>query len=456
MLKNIKNVFKGSVFQTKDYGKLDYLENVLILTNEKGIIEKVVKIENKEYDKIVIEASQKNILVELSENQYFLPGFVDLHIHAPQWPQAGIALDAPLDVWLNECTFPLEAKYSDIDFAREVYNDLVKSLIARGTTTAMYFATVHHDSSLELVKACINNGQRGLVGKVVMDNVEMTPDYYRDESTEKALRDTEKFINSVTKLGEGVIQGVYPVVTPRFIPSCTDEVLSGLGEIVKKYDAYVQSHCSECDWEHNYVKSRLGISDTEALNKFGLLGEKSIMAHCNFLSEKDGQIFREKGTSIAHCPISNAYFANAVLPVKRLNEQGVNIGLGTDISGGFSPSLYDNIKQTVMSSRMLEDGVNSKLSSEDRGVNNSRVSVIEAFYLATKGGGDALKLPLGIIEEGYICDLQVIDIATKNNKLPNFNVFNNKEHLLEKILYLSNINNIKQVWIQGKLVFENN
>lgn len=451
-MNTIKKAFKGSAFHTKEYGKLEFLEDVLIKVDSNGIISEIVNKDNKNYEEELVYAKNHYEFIELSDGEYFLPGFVDLHVHAPQWPQAGMALDEPLNVWLDECTFPLEAKYSDINFAKEVYTDLVTQYLARGTTTAMYFATIHNESSLELAKICANLGQRGLVGKVVMDDPVMNPDFYRDKSTSEALDNTEKFILDVKKVAENCIQGVYPVITPRFVPSCTDEALLGLGKLAKKYNTYVQSHCSEGQWEHDFVKERFGIRDTEVLEKFGLLGKKSVMAHCNFLNEEDGEIFAKTGTAVGHCPISNSYFANAVLPVKRLKSQGVDIGLGTDISGGFSPSLYENIRHAVMVSRMLEDGVDAKKCSCERGVSNSRISVIEAFYLATTGGGESLQLPLGKIEKGYICDLQVIDTKAKNNILSDFGAFPKKEHLLQKIIYLATLENIKEVYVQGNLV----
>ena len=174
------------------------------------------------------------------------------------------------------------------------------------------------------------------------------------------------------------------------------------------------------------------------------------MAHGNFINSEDADIFKNNKSSVCHCPISNSYFANAVLPVNKLKKQGLNICLGTDISGGFSPSLYDNIKHTVMASRMLNDGVDNSLGSHCRGNHDSKVSVFEAFYLATTGGGEALKLPLGLFKEGYICDFQVIDINIPTNKLPNYLDNEEDKHLLQKILYLSTSENIREVWVQGK------
>ena len=447
-------IFKGNLFSTPEFGKLIYGENQLIVVNDEGYIESIYDPEKDktQYQHILSIAQEDDLLVEFDSQHVLLPGFIDLHIHAPQWVQAGIALDEPLNVWLDECTFPLEGKYQDLNFATLVYQDLVRNLLAHGTTTALYFATIHREASYKLAEICAELGQRGLVGKVVMDKKDSCPDYYRDETTEVALAETELFIQQVQALNERTYQGVYPVVTPRFIPSCTDEALKGMGELAQKYDVHVQSHCSEGQWEHDTVFERYGKSDTEALRDFNLLGKKSVMAHAPYLSDHDCQIFHEAQTAIAHCPISNAYFANGVLPVKKFHQKGVEIGLGSDISGGFSPSLYDNLKQAVMSSRMLEDGVDVQLPIETRGKKDSRITMTEAFYLATKAGGRALDLPIGAFEPGMACDFQVIDLQAITHPLPDFGVFNEPEQLLHRILYLANSENIKEVYVQSKLV----
>jgi len=180
----------GSYFHAPTYGEITYVQNALILMNTQGVIESILVPGDEDYQQTVEEHRQNNQLKELRKDQYLLPGFIDTHIHAPQWPQAGIALDAPLNIWLDEHSFPLEAKYADVGFAREVYTDLVQQLLARGTTTALYFGTIHKESNLELVKISAEMGQRALVGKVVMDDKEGNPEFYRDESTEVALRET--------------------------------------------------------------------------------------------------------------------------------------------------------------------------------------------------------------------------------------------------------------------------
>lgn len=445
-------LFQGTAFSSKSPKELEILEDYLFLIKADGTIEKTVSPQDTEYQSLLKAYEGTDQFHRLAKGQYILPGFIDLHVHAPQWAQSGTALDIPLYDWLNTYTFPLESKFANLDFANMVYEDLVHTLLANGTTTVLYFATVHKEASLLLAEICARQGQRALVGKVVMDDPEQNPQYYRDSNTSIALAETEAFIVAVKELAKTVKQGVYPVVTPRFIPSCTDEALEGLGQLASKYDVHVQSHCSESDWAHRYVHDRCGKNDAFALHDFGLLGEKSVMAHCNFLSDADADLFAKTGTAIAHCPVSNAYFANSVIPVAHFQAKGIDIGLGTDISGGFSPSLFDNVRQAVISSRMLEDGVNPALPAQERGVPNSRITVDEAFYLATAGGGEALGLPIGRIQPSYAWDIQIIDTNLPSAKLPMFDEKEDLHGIFEKIMYLARPENIREVWVQGEKV----
>ncbi|MDO4438430.1 MAG: amidohydrolase family protein [Eubacteriales bacterium] len=439
----------GRAFYSNDFDNINYIDKGLFCVDDRGYIENVIKSTDLEYENAVNAYKKENTLYELGDNEVILPGFVDLHIHAPQWAQSGTALDRPLEVWLTEYTFPLEAKYRDLDFADKVYNDVVRTTLYSGTTTAVYFATVDREPSVRLAEICGELGQRAFVGKVVMDEKEANPGYCCDESADSAVSETEKFIEELSGLEGKYSQGVYPVITPRFIPSCSTECLEKLGDLAKNKKLHIQTHCSESDWEHNFAKEKYNMSDAKALNKFGFITDKTILAHAPFLEEEDVKLVASKGASIAHCPLSNAYFAGAVLPLKEFYSKGVNIGLATDISGGYCPNLYSAIRQAVISSRMLNDGVDPSLDKDMRGRKESSVSLNNAFYCATIGGGKALGLPLGKLEKGYSFDIQVLDIS---KGLPLYYPEKREEELLHKILLLSNENNISQVWVQGKRV----
>ncbi len=440
---------QGNAFFSVDFNTIKYISNGIFCVNKEGYIDEVYEEGHKDYDLVRFMYLKSGKLRILSDLEVMLPGFVDLHIHASQWPQAGTALDSPLETWLGEYTFPLESRFKDLEFANEIYRDVVNTTLRHGTTTAMYFATVDRESSILLASLCGELGQRGLIGKVAMDDPNSNAEFYRDNSPEGAVYETEKLINNILEIQNLYKQNVYPVVTPRFIPSCTSEALAGLGMLAKKYDVHIQTHCSESDWAHQFVKEKYGVNDAQALDNFGLITNKTIIAHAPFLEPDDLKIIADKKTTIAHSPLSNAYFANSVLPFRDFSSKGVNIGMATDISGGYSPSMYQSIRQAVISSRMLQEGVNPSLPRDERGRAGSSITINNAFYSATVAGGIALNLPIGKLEKGYSFDVQIINIE---NNIPRFYKEKNPEDLLHKILLLSESSNIKELWIQGRRV----
>lgn len=439
----IKEVIHGPLFTSLDQDHVQALTDALVTIDDSGYIDRVLTIRDDDYDSVLKDATHKGILTELKHGDYLLPGFIDLHEHAPQWPQAGLALDRPLADWLNVYTFPLEAKYTDIDFAHRVYHDLVHEFLAQGTTTVLMFGTIDLKPNLELVDQCRSQGLRAFVGQVVMDNPDQTPEYYRNASAQEALSSTEQFIQRVQTNDDDLVK---PVITPRFVPSCTDEALAGLGQLAAKYDLLVQLHLSESNWEHQYAIDRFQQHDAQVLTRFGLLTNQSVMAHATQLTDDDQQLVKQQGAAIAHCPISNIYFGNGVLPVKRLLAQGVKVGLGCDLSGGYSPSLYHNIRAAVKSSQMLEDGVDSRITTERRGVANSRISASTAFYLATVGGAKALHIDSGQIVPGKLADLQVVSARSALIPLSQQDVF-------ERLMYQTERENVQAVWVNGKCCY---
>jgi len=191
---------KATIMHAPRSDGVEILPDALITVDVSGTIETVLPHGEPGHAEALQTARTSNTLVETGHKSYLLPGFVDLHIHAPQWPQLGKALDVPLEVWLQTYTFPLEARYADTAFARRIYDNLVSSLLAHGTTTAVYFATIHQEATRILAETCLARGQRALIGKVAMDNPDQCPDYYRDVDTQAALDGTRAFIEYVRAL----------------------------------------------------------------------------------------------------------------------------------------------------------------------------------------------------------------------------------------------------------------
>jgi guanine deaminase len=440
----------ASGFHAPERGTVEILEDVLIDIGADGTIQAIHRPGDPNYRSIRDARDATGELVTLPSGSYLLPGFIDLHVHAPQYPQLGSALDVPLEVWLQKYTFPLEARYEDLAFARRSYGLLVDDLLANGTTTALYFATIHQEATRALVDICLEKGQRALIGKVAMDNAAECPDYYRDASPEAAIAGTRSLIDYVRGHPDNRDARVLPVVTPRFIPSCTDATLEGLGAVAKECGCHVQTHCSESDWAHSYVLSRHGATDTETLDRFGLLARRSVLAHANFLTADDMERVFVREAAIAHCPLSNVYFANAVFPLRAALEKGLHVGLGTDISGGPSASMLENCRGAVLISRALETGVDPNLGARVRSVfGPAQIDFRDAFYIATTGGGVALDLPVGQFKPSYLFDAIVIDTKADKGSIRLFDELDAGEKILQKIVYTASKANIASTWVGG-------
>ena len=444
-----ERAFLGTVLHTPVRGQLEILRDALIVVGGDGVIKAIHRREAAEAQEEARRFAARDDLITFGSDQYLLPGLVDLHIHAPQWPQLGKALDLPLEQWLQTYTFPLESRYADAAYAQTVYESLVTGLLANGTTTAVYFGTLHLPATQILADICLRRSQRALIGRVAMDDPEQCPAYYRDASATVAEAETRAFISYVQSMPGNHAGLVKPVITPRFIPSCTDDLLTRLGALALETGCHVQTHCSESDWEHRFVLDRYGRTDTAALDGFGLLSRRTILAHGNFVGDDDIALIRARGAGIAHCPLSNVYFSDAVFPLRKILDQGVHVGLGTDIAGGASPSILDNARHAVIASRLLESGVDPSQSRDERRRPDSRIDAVTAFWLATAGGGLALDLPVGVFKEGFQFDAVLVDARARDGNLrlePN----DTPEEVLQKIIYQAGRANIREVWVANR------
>lgn len=429
---------QATVMQTPRPDQLEVLTNVVITIDNSGTIERI--------DPAATFSGQPDVV--LSPDAVLIPGLIDLHIHAPQWPQLGTGLDVPLEDWLFDYTFPLEARFQDLDFAGPVWNDLVKTLLHHGTTTAVYYATQDVAATTLLAKTCIEHGQRAFVGRVAMDHPTGTPTWYRDKSAAAGIASSRTSILEIQELGSSLVQ---PMITPRFIPACSDELLQGLGSMAEETGVLVQTHCSESDWEHGYVLERHGMSDTSSLNRFGLIRPGTVLAHADHIDANDMDTLSNAHAGIAHCPLSNAYFGNAVFPVRRALSHGVPVGLGTDIAGGSEPSMFAQCAHAITASRYLEDGVDATQAAAVRGVASSRIDATTAFWLATTGGADVLGEPIGLIEVGRQFDaIAVQPSAGTGSPLRRWPLDDDKRWF-EKILRLARPADITAVWVSGSL-----
>lgn len=437
----------GSGYHTPTVDRLEVLDNVAIAVDSAGTITAVEPAGSELGRSLVAGADE---CVQLGSSQRLLPGLIDLHLHAPQWPQLGTGLDLPLDRWLFEYTFPLEARYGDEGFAAEVYGHMVPTLLGHGTTTVVYHASVHEAATEILARQCVAAGQRAFIGRVAMDHPEGTPEWYRDRDATAGVEASHRSIETIRGLASALVQ---PMVTPRFIPACSDALLQGLGELASATGTRIQTHCSESDWEHGYVLERHGMSDTKSLDRFGLLGEHTVLAHGNHLGLGDLDLIAQRRAGVAHCPLSNAYFANAVFGVRRALDRGALVGLGTDVAGGAHPGLLPQCALAVTVSRLQHDGVDPDRAAARRGVAGARIDIVTAFHLATAGGADVLGIPAGRLQVGCVFDALVVDLDRPGSALRAWDgVDDDEARRFEKLVRLAGAEEISTVWVAGRRV----
>ena len=336
-----------------------------------------------------------------------IPGMTDLHIHAPQFAYRGTGMDYELLDWLEQAAFPEEILYADTDYAARAYRIFADKLKRSATTRAVVFGTIHTDAALILADLMEESGVISLTGKVNMDRnapAELT------EDTGESAAETVRFIEECLKRG---YRRTKPVITPRFVPSCSRELLEKLGRIRAAYGLQVQSHLSENTGEIEWVRELEPEAAFygDAYDRFGLFGRdgvRTVMAHCVWSVPEEVERIRENGVWIAHCPSSNMNIKSGIAPVRRYLEKGIRVGLGSDVAGGTSESMFRAVTDAIQVSKMYWRHVDPEAKP---------LTFQEAFWMATKSGGSFFG-KAGSFEEGYEFDALVLDDADEPNARP--------------------------------------
>ncbi len=407
---------KGQIVHRGSKSELEDLKN-------KFGVEKIIELENK--------------------NEFLLPGFIDSHIHASQYPNCGLGLDLPLLQWLEKYTFPVEARFAqDLQFARLAYEKAVTSTLNHGTTSAAYYATIDVDASMILAETAEKLGQRALVGKVNIDR--NGPDYY-SETTQDSIGSTKNFVTSVLGMKSELVE---PILTPRFSPTCSRELLESLGQLAKEKGLRIQTHLSECKPEVAWVKELEPWAQdyTDVYAKTGILTDKTILAHGVYLSDKELSVIQEYGSAISHCPNSNNSIRSGNMDSIRYHNDfpGLKLGLGTDCSGGYSPSLIDAMRFGVATSN------NVLLDTE--GSRQKFLDYKGALSLATRGSAKVCGLQDRV--GGFDVGLQFDALRVRMSNFHDTELFGfeSVEDMIHKFVFLGNDRNLVQIFVNGNCV----
>ena len=365
-------------------------------------------------------------------NCLIVPGMNDLHLHAPQYAFHGMYMDLELLDWLNTYTFPTEARFADTDYARRVYRRLASDLITSGTTRVCMFSSLHTEATWILMDELERAGVTGYVGKVNMDRNGLPG--VLEETTEESIRETVRWLDGCH------FEHVRPIITPRFTPSCTDELMAALGKLARERELYVQSHLSENTREIDWVRELHPDCKQywETYDKYGLWKDHTVMAHCVHSDQRERAAIRDAGVVVVHCADSNVNICSGLCPVRQMVNEGLWVTLGSDIAGGAQLPMYKVITMSIRTSkaRRVTDGWHPDF-----------LTVPEGYYLGTTAGhryfgaGDGFavgdKLHAVVIDDG--------DFPEASHSL-------SVRERFERAIYMTHRHNIVSVWSDGREV----
>ncbi len=393
-----------------------------------------VVVENGRVKRVCASLPQdsQDITVVDRSGHLIIPAFNDLHVHAPQYPLAGLGFDYELLPWLEKYTFKAESKYADIDVADHWYRRFITKLWDNGTLRFSAFATLHNEATLRLMELCQESGLRPVIGKVNMDR--NSPDYLV-EDTDASLAGTEELITKSKKLTPDI--GF--IITPRFVPSTTPELMAGLGELAERYHLPVQSHLDEnrgeIQWVHELHPDIP--TYTEVYEHYGLMPDgRTIMAHCVWLTDRERRILKEHDVWLTHCAESNLDLTSGIMPVRRNLDYGLKVSIASDVAGSHEPAMNRHIVMAIEASKAKTFEVGHE---DDR-----LLRLPEAFHMATKVGG-ALFGKVGSFEPGYEFDALVI----REDESP---LDLSVEERLERFIYTGDDRDIEERYVGGRLI----
>lgn len=329
---------------------------------------------------------------QVGRHRLIMPGFIDAHVHYPQTQIIG-AHGAQLIDWLDRYTFVAEQAFASKEHARDVARVFLRECLRAGTTTALVYCTVHPQSVDAFFEESAALGTRMIAGKVLMDR-----------NAPAALTDTPQrgYDDSKALIARWHGQGrqLY-ALTPRFAASSTREQMEMTGQLWREHpDIWLQSHIAEnrdeVAWIRELYPERAGYLDV--YDHYGMLGPRAVYAHGIWLTEAERQRCHDTGTTIAHCPTSNAFLGSGLFDLRGAlkKERPLRVALGTDIGAGTSFSMLQTLGAAYKTAQL----------------NHASLSGPEGFYLATRGAARALRLDdrIGSLAPGMEADLVVLDL----------------------------------------------
>lgn len=367
-----------------------------------------------------------------------LPGFIQPHIHLCQTLFRNLADDLELLDWLRERIWPMEAAHT----YETLYTSAllgIHELLRSGTTCILDMATVHHTGAV--FAAVQKSGIRANVGKCLMDHPKNAPKGLR-EKTDDALKEAEALFKKWNGKENGRIRASF---APRFTLSCTEKLLRAVGKLSAQHGALIHTHANENKKEVVEIQNQIGEENLIYLSKVGLLGSKTVLAHCVWMSPDEYQTVRNTQTHVTHCPGSNLKLASGFAPVPQMLKHGINVALAAD---GAPCNNQLNAFQEMKLAATIH-----KPSSGPTSMTAQTV-----LDMMTRNGAKALNWEdeIGSIEVGKSADLVVLDLLAPNNYTPTLDHDSllNEKQIASSIVYSTSAENVFCTMVQGKILFD--
>lgn len=409
---------------------LHYKDGMVVIQD--GIIIDVDNYQN-------IYKKYNDIDIEIYSDAVILPGFIDCHVHYVQSPMIG-SYGGTLLEWLNNCTYPTEAKFNNKSFADEVASVFFKQILQQGTTTANVFSTTFATSVDAFFEESERYNTRMITGKVLQDR--NLPESLKDESAEESIRISEQLLKKWHHRG----RQLYAII-PRFAATSTEKQMELAGKLYQRYidqGVYLHTHLNEAPDEIEWISQLYPDQKncTDVYKKYQMVDNRTVMAHTCLMSEEEWQDLHDAGVGCAHCPSSNLFLADGQFKFweAKKKERPVHIGIGTDVGAGTNFSIIRQLNEAYKVG-MLQ---------------TKQLTTLQSFYLATRGGAEALHLEgiIGTLQPGYEADIAILDL-----KATDFVAWRMQfaDSIFDKLFILQTLaldNMVKATYVSGKKVFD--
>lgn len=366
-----------------------------------------------------------------ADTPWLLPGFIDAHVHLPQFGCEGFD-GLPLLSWLKQLIYPAETRMQDASYAADQAEGFFAALADCGTTTAAVWVTVHASAVRAALRSADRRGMRAIIGMVFMDE-HCPPELKQD--ARQALDQAEALLSEWHGHPRLEVS-----VNPRFALSCSPVLLAALGDLARRQNAWVQTHLSETQAECRRARELFPNADDylDIYQAAGLVGPRSLLAHGVWLSDDERRRLTQSKAILVHCPSANTFLSSGWMDYRQARAQGVRLALGSDVAGG--PDLF----MPRVARAMIETAKAIDLQTSSP---RPPLTAVEAFWQMTLGNAEALGLgeQIGSLEVGKQADLLVVRPPTRFAEWP-------ESQQVARLLYGLRRQDVHCMFIQGRQV----